>query len=99
MRFLSTGAAKYRMRVLSAIKFVRLPQPSITMTCGVFSVSWICGQRIAIIVQNIDNPSYFNCLTFFNLKPDVDFLEINLDALDGPARLVEFLDAIAVWFV
>lgn len=97
MRLMSTGAPKYRMRVLSAIKLVGLPKPSITIY-ETFVVSWFCGKLLVQIIESLDHPSHFDCRIFVYLKP-LSSIEINLDALDGPARLVEFLDAVAVWLV
>jgi len=96
MRMLNTGAAKYRMRVLYAIKLVRLPQPTVVMVDGIMGVSWSYDNRLITIVQFPQQPSRFCCQTFVRLKT-VSRQDVDLEALDGPAQLVEFLDAMANW--
>lgn len=97
MRMISTGTAKYRMRVLFAIKLVRLlPKPTVAIVNGVLGVSWRRGDLFVMIIQNTKRPSQFDCQTFIDFKKNSSTI-IELEALDGPVRLVEFLDAVADW--
>jgi hypothetical protein len=93
---ISTGIAKYRMRILFAIKLVRLPKPTVAIVNGVLGVSWRRGDLFAMIIQNIKRPSQFDCQTFIDFKKNSSTI-IELEALDGPVRLLEFLDAVADW--
>jgi hypothetical protein len=93
-----TGAAKYRMRILYAIRLAKLPKPTMAaMIHGVLGISWSGRDgRLATIVQVPGKPSWFGCQTFSRLKP-ISVTEINMEALDGPVSLMEFLDMIAGW--
>lgn len=97
MRMMSTGAARHRMRVLQAIRLSRAPKPTIVaMVDGVLGISWGNGRQLATIVQVPGQPARFGCQMFRRLRP-LSSMEIDLEAPDGPALLVEFLDTIAEW--
>lgn len=99
MRMMCTGAAKYRMRVLYAIKLAKLPKPTVAaMIDGVLGISWSGKDgRLATIVQVPGKPSWFGCQTFGRHLRPISSMEIDMEALDGPVSLMEFLDAIAGW--
>lgn len=96
MMLVSTGSKKYRMRVLYAVRLSKVPKPSVAVIEDVLVVSWHSGARLAIIIQTPGQPSRFGCQTFHCLKP-ISVMEIDMEALDGPASLMVFLDAIADW--
>ncbi len=101
MRMMSTDAtARYRLRLISAIRLCGLPRP-VVGTVGhtdspAFVVVWIGRGKMASIMQDPDQPSLFSCSTFRHLVRE-EMLEVDLEALDGPPQLVEFLDAVAEW--
>jgi len=96
MRLWSTGSAKYRMRVLSAINLAGLPKPTIALADGAFGISWSHNRRLVTIVQMADRPSYFVCQTFNRLKP-ISKSEIDLETLEGPLAFLEFLNVVESW--
>jgi len=97
MRMMSTGAARYRMRVLQAIRLSQVPKPTIiTVIDGVLGISWSNGKQLATIVQVPGLPARFGCQTFMRLRP-LSAMDVDLDALDGPAHLMEFLETVADW--
>jgi hypothetical protein len=51
---------------------------------------------MATIAQDRGRPALFACRIFRWLKPNSS-MEVDMDALDGPARLMAFLDALAAW--
>lgn len=99
MMLMSTGAAKYRMRILQAMRIAQVPEPdSLGIVAGWgLGVSWRRSDgRLATIVQLPGKPSHFGCWTYSHLTP-ITASEIDLDAPDGPLDLMEFLDLISGW--
>jgi hypothetical protein len=85
------------MRVIQAIRLAQVPKPTIVaMIDGLLGISWGNGRQLATIVQIPGLPAQFGCQTFVRLKP-VSNMMVDLDELDGPARLMEFLDAVGEW--
>jgi len=98
MRMMCTGAAKYRMRILYAIKLASVPEPTTAMIDGALKASWSGKDgRLATIVQMPKKSSWFLCQTFGRHSLPISSMEIDLEALDGPANLMWFLDGIADW--
>ncbi len=96
MMLVNTGAKKYRMRLLYAIRLAGISRPKVTVVDDVLGVSFGNLAKLATIVQHPTAPSCFVCQTFVRLKPN-SLAEIDLEDIDGPARLLEFLDAAADW--
>lgn len=101
MRLLSTDAtAKYRLRIISAVKLCGLPKPVVGMVghsdALTFVAVWVGRGRMASVMQDPEKPSLFSCSTFRHLARET-MLEVDMEALDGPPHLVEFLDAVAEW--
>jgi hypothetical protein len=102
MRMMSTAVtAKYRLRILSAVKlYVDLPKPVIGVVGDppVLALVWMSDGKLATIMQSSEQPAMFACRTFRHLTPKSS-LDVDLEALDGPPLLMEFLDAVADWLV
>jgi len=103
MRMMSTSpTAKYRLRILSAIKlcFPRLPKPVVGVTNEAsphsFVAIWLGFGKMAFLAQDNEKPSMFSCKTFRHLAVESS-LEVDMEAMDGPPLLIEFLDAVADW--
>ena len=100
MRMMSTGAARCRIRILSAIRLglSSLPGPTAVVMVGephALMVAWNHDgwpplRRIAAV------PRCSPAGSSVGSNPNSS-MEVDIDALDGPARLMAFLDALAAW--
>lgn len=100
MRMMSTApTTKYRFRILSAVKFyAKLPKPIVGILGDptALVLVWMSVGKMATIIQDAEHPALFVCKTFHHLKPESS-LDVDLEALDGPPLLMEFLDAVVDW--
>lgn len=99
MRMMSTApTAKYRFRIISAVKFTRLPKPVVGILGDptALVLVWMSVGKMATIIQSSEHPAMFVCKTFHYLKLESS-LDVDLEALDGSPLLMEFLDAVADW--